>query len=342
MNLLILGGTVFLGRHLVASAVARGHQVTMFNRGRHDSELFFEVEKLHGDRRVDLEKLSGRRWDAVIDTCGYVPSAVRASARLLSQSVDHYTFISSQSVYADFEISGLDESYHVQTLTDDQVHEAESIEPGEGIVAVSYGAMYGGLKARCEQTVEEEMPGRTLSIRAGLIVGPNDYSDRFTYWVRRIAEGGEVLAPGKPDLPVQFVDVRDLADWIVHMAETRQTGIFNATGPNRRLTMKEVLSTIRDASESNASLTWVSEQFLKSADVAGWSELPLWLPSEDNIENFFSVDCSKANNRGLTFRQLQETARDTFEWDRTRNTDLRAGLSRDRETELLRTWHESQ
>lgn len=342
MKLLILGGTIFLGRYLVECALARGHKVTTFNRGRHDSELFPEVEKLHGDRRRDLGKLSGRRWDAVIDTCGYVPSAVRASTRLLFDSVDHYTFISSQSVYASFDVGGIDENYPVQKLTDEQVQEAEMIDPGGGIVAVSYGAMYGGLKARCEQTVEEEMPGRTLSIRSGLIVGPHDYSDRFTYWVRRVAEGGEVLAPGEPDSPVQFVDVRDLSDWIVRMAETRQMGIYNATGPDRKMTMLELLETCRDASDSKTRLIWVSEQFLKDAHVTGWSELPLWLPSEDNIVNFFSVDCGKAIRCGLTFRPLPETARDTLRWDRSRNTELRAGLARDRENELLRAWHEIQ
>ena len=342
MKLLILGGTVFLGRYLVENALARGHEVTMFNRGRHDSEIFPEVEKLHGDRRRDLSKLTGRRWDAVIDTCGYVPSAVRASAQLLSESVDHYTFISSQSVYADFDISGIDEKYRVQKLSDEQVREAESIDPGDGIIAVRYGAMYGGLKARCEQVVEKEMPGRSLSIRSGLIVGPNDYSDRFTYWVRRVAEGSEVLAPGKPDSPVQFVDVRDLSGWIVNMAETGQTGIFNATGPNRKMTMRELLETVRDASGSNATFTWVNEQFLKDEKVAGWSELPLWLPSEDNIVNFFSVDCGKAIQCGLTFRPLLETARDTLRWDRSRNMELRAGLTPDRESELLRAWREIQ
>lgn len=342
MNLLILGGTVFLGRYLVEGALARGHEVTTFNRGRHDSGILPEVEKLHGDRRRDLGNLSGRRWDAVIDTCGYVPSAVRASARMLSDSVDHYTFISSQSVYADFDVKGIDESYPVRKLADEQVQEAETIEPGDGIIAISYGEMYGGLKARCERTVEEEMPGRTLSIRSGLIVGPNDYSDRFTYWVRRVAEGGEVLAPGEPDSPVQFVDVRDLSDWIVRMAETRQTGIFNATGPDRKMTMQELLEMVREASGSKASFTWVSEEFLKDANVAGWSELPLWHTSESNIVNFFSVDCGKARRCGLTFRPTLETARDTLEWDRPRGTELGAGLRRDREIELLRAWHEIQ
>lgn len=342
MKLLILGGTIFLGRYLVESALERGHEVTMFNRGQHDSDVPLVVEKLHGDRRRDLAKLSGRRWDAVIDTCGYVPSAVCATARILCDSVDHYTFISSQSVYANFDVKGIDETYPVQKLTDEQVQTAEDIEPGNGIVAVSYGAMYGGLKALCEQTVEEEMPGRTLSIRSGLIVGPNDYSDRFTYWVRRLSQGGEVLAPGGTDSPIQFVDVRDLSNWIVRMAEARQTGIFNATGPDRRMTMQELLETTRDASGSKASLTWVSEEFLKYENVTGWSELPLWLPSEDKIVNFFSVDCGKAIRCGLTFRPLHETARDTYEWDSSRDTGLRAGLTSEREIELLHAWHGTQ
>ena len=164
-------------------------------------------------------------------------------------------------------MKGIDETYPIQTLTDEQVQEAEAIEPGDGIIAVSYGAMYGGLKARCEQTVEEEMPGRTLSIRSGLIVGPNDYSDRFTYWVRRVAEGGEVLAPADTDSPVQFVDVRDLSDWIVRMAEARQTGTFNATGPDAKMTMQQLLETLCEAFGSNAKFTWVSEEFLNDANV---------------------------------------------------------------------------
>jgi 2'-hydroxyisoflavone reductase len=216
------------------------------------------------------------------------------------------------------------------------------IEPSGEIVAVAYGEKYGGLKARCEATVNEEMPGRTLSIRAGLIVGPNDYTDRFTYWVRRIAEGGEVLAPGSQDQPVQFVDVRDLADWIVRMAENRQTGTYNATGPDRKMTMLEMLETFRNSFGGDSSLTWVGEEFLKKAEVKGWTEIPLWLPSEDNIFNFFSVDCQKAIQSGLSFRPLAETARDTLEWDKARTTELRAGLSREREVELLRAWRENQ
>ena len=340
MKLLILGGTIFLGRHLVESAVARGHEVTLFNRGRHDAPALPDVEKLQGNRRGDLHELNDRLWDSVIDTSGYVPGVVRSSARMLSGAVDHYTFVSSQSVYANFDIAGIDETHPVKELTEQQLIEAEAIDPGDGIIAVGYGELYGGLKAACERVVEEEMPGRALRVRAGLIVGPYDYSDRFTYWVRRLAEGGEVLAPGECDRPVQFVDVRDLADWLVSMAETRQTGTFNATGPDHRLTMEDLLCVCREASNSDGSFTWVSDEFLKSEGVAGWTELPLWLPAEDMIANFFSIEISKATRAGLVYRPLLETARDTLLWDKTNTKELRAGLSRERENELLQAWHE--
>lgn len=340
MKLLIIGGTVFLGKHVVEAALGRGHEVTTFSRGLHDEGLYTEVEKLRGDRRVDLSPLRGRRWDAVIDTCGYVPGAVKASAHLLAEMVEHYTFISSQSVYANYDVAGLDENHPVQELTDEQVAEAEAIEPSGGIVAVNYGAAYGGLKALCERAAENEMPGRTLNVRAGLIVGPDDYSDRFTYWVRRISEGSEVLAPANPGQPVQMVDVRDLAEWLVTMAERRRAGVYNATGPDGRLTLKEMLESCRDASASDARFVWVSEEFLKEAEVHGWSEIPLWMPAEDMIDNFFSVDCSKAIKAGLKFRPLVETARATLEWDRARGTEteLRNGLKRDKERALLEAW----
>ena len=342
MKLLIIGGTVFLGKRLVEAALARGHEVAMFNRGTRDDGMFPEVERLRGDRREDLSVLRGRRFDAVIDTCGYVPVAVRASARLLSESAEHYTFISSQSVYANYDEPGVDETHAVQKLSDEQVREAEAIKPEGKIIAVNYGEMYGGLKALCERAVEEEMSGRALSIRAGLIVGAGDYTDRFTYWVRRAASGGEALAPGEPERPVQLVDVRDLAEWLVRMAENRTAGIYNATGPAHKLSMRELLEACRSASGSDAGFTWVSDEFLKESEVAGWSEMPLWLDAEHNVANFFSVDCGKAINAGLTFRPLIETARATLEWDRTRDTELRAGLKRERETELLRAWHQKQ
>jgi 2'-hydroxyisoflavone reductase len=344
MKLLILGGTVFLGRHLVEAALARGHEVTLFNRGRHDSGLFPKVEKLRGDRRAgDLSALRGRRWDAVIDTCGYVPKEARASARLLAEAAEHYTFISSQSVYANFDAPGTDERAPVKTLTLEQVREAEQIEPTNPTIAVNYGEMYGGLKALCERAVEEEMNGRALSIRAGLIVGPYDYSDRFTYWVRRTSQGGEVLAPGNPDRPVQIIDARDLAEWIVRMMENGRTGIFNATGPDYRLTMRRMLEDCRSVSRSDARFVWVDDQFLREAEVAGWSELPLWLPAESLVTNFCSIDNSKAIAAGLTFRPLTETVRATLAWDSTRppEVELRNGLKREREVELLRAWKSS-
>src|SRR5262245_13833200 len=195
----MIGGTWFLGRHIVDSAIARGHDVTLFNRGRHNADLFSDVEKLHGDRDGELDVLRGRTWEAVIDTCGYVPRVVRASAELLKEAVEHYTFTSSMSVYADTSSKGLDETTPVGTLEDETVEQVT-------------GETYGPMKALCEKLIEEIYPRRSSFVRAGLIVGPYDYIDRFTYWVRRIARGGDVLAPGDPESPIQIIDARDLAD----------------------------------------------------------------------------------------------------------------------------------
>lgn len=341
MKLLIIGGTIFLGRHLVEAALAREHEVTLFNRGIHDDGLFPQVEKLKGDRTGDLQALRGRRWDAVVDTCGYVPKTVRASAQLLADAVEHYTFVSSQSVYANFDVPLMDESAPVQTLTAGQVRGAEEIKPTNPINAVNYGEMYGGLKALCEQEVSEVLTDRALNIRAGLIVGAHDYSDRFTYWVRRVVEGGEVLAPGQPARPVQFVDAKDLADWIVRMAEQRRAGTFNATGPDYQLSMEAFLEECRSATGSDARLDWVSDLFLETAGVEGWREIPLWMAPGNEVENFFSINCRRAINAGLTFRPLAETVRDTLAWDMRRPAEIarRAGLRPEREVELLQAWH---
>jgi 2'-hydroxyisoflavone reductase len=327
MQLLILGGTIFLGRHLVDAAAARGHAVTLFNRGQHNPELYPDVEKLRGNRDGDLEALRGRRWDAVIDTCGYVPRIVRASAELLAPSVDHYTFISSISVYAGMQTPGMDESAPVGTLEDASVEEVT-------------GATYGPLKALCEQAAETAMPGRVLNIRPGLIVGPHDPSDRFTYWPRRVARGGEVLAPGRPGRAVQIIDVRDLAEWTVRMVEGQQTGVYNATGPDHVLTMGEVLDACQDVSGSDARFTWVSEEWLREAGVAPWSELPLWVPEREENAGFSSIDCRQAFAAGLTFRPLTDTVRDTLAWvaDLPADREPRAGLKPEREQELLAGW----
>jgi 2'-hydroxyisoflavone reductase len=328
MKILIIGGTVFLGRHLVEAAQARGHEVTLFNRGQHNPELFADVEKIRGDRTraEDLKALQGRHWDAVVDTCGYVPRIVRMSAEALADYADHYTFVSTGSVYGDT-ATGPDESTPVVTMPDPTVEEVT-------------GETYGPLKALCEQAAEAAMPGRVLHVRAGLIVGPNDQSDRFTYWPVRVARGGEVLAPGRPDRAVQFIDVRDLAAWIIHMAEKKQAGVYNATGPATTLTMAQLLETCRTALGSDATFTWAPDQWLLEQKVGVWMEMPLWIPDGPS-DGFMFADIRKALAAGLTFRPLAETVRDTVAWDQTRPAELqrRAGLKPEREAELLALWH---
>lgn len=333
MKLLILGGTVFLGRALVESALARGHEITLFNRGKSNPELYPDVEKLHGERDGDLAALRGRRWDVVIDTSGYVPRYVRASAELLKDAVEHYTFISSISVYKDFSKPGFDESAPLATL-EQQTDEVT-------------GENYGAQKVLCEQAVEQALPGRALHVRAGLIVGPHDYSGRFTYWVQRIAKGGEVLAPGRPERPIQLIDARDLGDWCLDMAEARKTGVFNATGPDYRLTMGQYLDTCKTATNSTAQLTWVSEAFLKEKEVGSWIEMPLWLPEGADDDGFMRVNCQKALAAGLKFRPLLDTVRDTWNWvnhpDETqlagRLIEMKSGLAPEKEASVLQAWH---
>ena len=335
MKLLVLGGTVFLGRHVVEAATARGDEVTIFNRGRHNPDLFPEIERLRGDRDGDLSALEGRRWDAVVDLSGYVPRVVRASAELLADAVEHYTFVSSFSVYADHSRSGLDESAPVATVDDETTEDVDQ--------------HYGALKALCEREAERAMRGRALNVRAGLLVGPHDPTNRFTYWVTRIARGGDVLAPEPRDQQVQYVDARDLAEWILAMAEARKTGTFNATGPERPLTMEELLAAIKAATGSDARFVWVGEKFLLEAGVQPWSQLPLWLaPNADPAHaGFLSADVSSALRAGLGFRPLAETVRDTLRWaegdDRAAVKDYgvgvpRAGLDLEREAELLDAW----
>ena len=332
MKLLILGGTVFLGRALVSAALAAGDEVTLFNRGRHNPELYPAIEKLRGDREAGaagLAALGGRHWDAAIDTNGYLPRIVAESARALAGAVEHYTFISSISVFGDLSQHGADESAPVGTLADPTV---ETIS----------GETYGPLKALCEQAAEAAMPGRALIIRPGLIVGPHDPTDRFTYWPVRMARGGEVLAPGRPGWPTQIIDVRDLAEWTLQMVRRRATGIFNATGPAEPLPFGYVLEAGKAVSASDAQVTWVGEQFLLDQGVQPWSELPLWVPELDpSMAGFNSVNCSRAIEHGLTFRPLAQTIADTLAWHAGRPADheWRAGLSAAREAELLSAWH---
>lgn len=336
MKLLILGGTVFLGRALVDAALARGHEVTLFNRGQHNPELYPQVEKLRGDRDGDLSALAGRRWDAVIDTSGYVPRIVRASAELLAPNVEHYSFISSISVYSDNSQPGMDEGGPTGVLEDPATEEV--------------GPNYGPLKAACERTAEETMPGKVLNVRAGLIVGPHDRSDRFTYWPVRVARGGDVLAPGRPERVAQLIDVRDLAEWNVRMAESRTAGVYNVTGPQQPLPMGTLLETCKAVSGSDARLVWVDDAFLLEHEAGAWMELPLWIPeSRTEMVGFMRVSCARALADGLTYRPLAETVRATLEWNATRPAEetntakyglgvTGAGMKPEREVEILAAW----
>jgi nucleoside-diphosphate-sugar epimerase len=327
MRVLILGGTKFLGRHLVDSALGRGHQVTTFTRGKHDEVLPPAVERLTGDRDGDLSALAGHRWDAVFDTSGYVPRIVGASARLLAEQADVYVFVSSISVYKDWPgVSALDESYAVGVLEDPSVEEVN-------------GETYGPLKALCEREVEAAFSERCAIVRPGLIVGPYDPTNRFTYWPDRVARGGEVLAPGRPESLTQIIDARDLAEWLVMLAERRTTGVYNSTGPDRPLTMLSALETMRGVSGGDARFTWVSDDFLERNEVGAWMEMPLWIPEkEGSVSN---VNVNRALAAGLTFRPLEETVRDTLAWRKTLPADAEwpAGLKPERERELLALWH---
>jgi 2'-hydroxyisoflavone reductase len=327
MKLLVLGGAVFLGRHIVESALARGHEVTLFNRGQHNPVLFPAVEKLHGDRNGDLSALEGRQWDAVVDTSGFVPRIARASAEALCNSVKHYTFISSISVFAQIDKVGMTEDAPLATLEDETVEEVTN-------------ETYGALKALCEQAVEQTMPGRALIVRPGLIVGPDDPTDRFTYWPVRTARGGDMLAPGSPDQPTQFIDVRDLATWIVRMVEAGKTGVYNATGPDYTLTWGQFLEACKSVANRDTHLVWVGNAFaadLMEKEVANFQP---WVPEE--YASMRSVNCQKAFSEGLTFRPLADTIRDTLSWKNASPTskEMRSGLAPEQEEQLLREWKE--
>jgi len=333
MKLLVLGGTVYLGRHTVEAALARGHDVTLFNRGRTNPELFAAVERLRGDRDGDLSALEGRRWDAVIDPSGYLPRAVAASCALLRDTVSHYVFISSISAYADPTQPGISEEDALAPLPAGSPEEVT-------------GETYGPYKALCEREVMQAFPERCAVVRAGLIYGPHDQTDRSGYWPLRIAEGGEVLAPGPVDRPVQLVDVRDLGAWLVHVAEARVSGVFNGTGPRHPLTMGGYLEACRAASGSDARFVWMDEAWLLEQKVGPYSELPLWVP--ERFHAFEDVDVTRAIGAGIRYRALEDTIRDTLDWAkslpsgprtlRLRSLTIPNALSRERESALLDLW----
>lgn len=324
MKILILGGTKFLGRHLVDAALADGHDVTLFNRGKTNPGLFPGVEQLHGDRDGNLEALANGTWDVVIDTSGYVPRVVRASAELLKPRTKKYVFISSISVYADFDVEDIDENYPVGQVDDPTTEDVQ--------------AFYGPLKALCEQAVQDVYGDQALIIRPGLIVGPNDPTDRFTYWVRRFGQGGDVLVPGRPQRLQQFIDVRDLAEWTVRAAVSPLTGVFNATGPAERFTMGELVQEIQATVPGAGKPVWVGEEFLAQHEVAEWSEMPLWIAESHGWPGFEAANIDRAKQAGLTFRPVAETVRDTWVWDKDRAGAMVAGMDAKREADLLKEW----
>ena len=335
LKILILGGTGFTGPFQVRYAVARGHTVTVFNRGRRQADLPDSVEHLVGDRNDDLKALEGREWDVVIDNPTTLPNWVRLSGKLLKDACRQYVFISTISVYADNSKVGMDETTPVLEYTGDD--DPFSLELSS---AMRY---YGALKALSEREAAYWFPGRATIIRPGLIVGPGDESDRFTYWPVRIDRGGEVLAPNTPNDPTQMIDARDLAEWTIRMVEQGDIGVYNATGPEKPRPFGEMLNGIKSAIGSNASFTWVPQDFLQEQKVRAWSDLPVWVPQGPDMAGFMTGSVAAAVAKGLTYRPLDVTARDTLAYHKSRSPErqanMRAGLKAEREAEVLAAWH---
>ena len=333
LDILVLGGTAFLGPACVELALARGHRVTLFNRGRTNAHLFPSVEKIEGDRGESHAALAGRKWDAVLDTSAYYPRVVNEAMDALEGNIGHYVMISTISVYAAFDQPGMDETAAVATIEDESIEEVT-------------GESYGPLKALCEQAAEARMPGRVSNIRPGLIVGPLDRTDRFTYWPVRVSRGGEVLAPDRPEQTIQVVDVRDLAAFTLKCMEERIAGVYNATSAPGLFSIGELLETSKKVSQSDATFTWVSPEFLAEHEVAPWSEMPVWMPPEGEYAGFDQIDVQRATAKGLAFRPLEQTVRDTLDWWKTMpeldgepRTQLRAGIDPEKEQKVLEAWH---
>lgn len=334
LRLLILGGTRFIGVHMTALALERGHSVTFFNRGRTRPELFPQIERLKGDRNGELEALQGRKWDAVIDNSGYVPRHVRLSAELLAPNVQQYLFISTLSVYADLSAPLTEESPLAQ-LADPT---AEKVGP----------ETYGPLKAACERAAEAAMPGRVTILRPGLIVGPEDNTDRFTYWPARAARGGEMLAPNDPQDRIQFIDARDLAAFTLRVLEERTIGTFNVVTPPGEFTIGELVDASIRASVALARPSpppqpvWVPREFLEAQKVAPWSDMPVWVPAVGEAAGIADTSVARALKAGLTITPMDVTVRDTLAWHLARpaaeRAKLKAGIAPERERQVLAAW----
>jgi nucleoside-diphosphate-sugar epimerase len=295
MDLLVIGGTVFVGRAVVRAATERGHHVTIFHRGQHGEDAFPDVEHMHGDRTSDLSLLAGRKWDAVIDTCGFDAGTVGSAARTLSAGVGHYGFVSSVSVYSEWPAVAVDETGAVKPMGHEDA--------------------YGAGKVAAETAAEAAMPGRVLVSRPGLIAGPYENIGRVPYWLRRIAAGGEVLAPGDPDEPRQWIDARDLAAFHLDCAERGITGVYNTVSAPAHFTMRELLETCREVTGGDATFTWVDGATIVKAGIEPWRELPVWLwDGAADVSATWSVDVSKALAAGLTARPMRDTVADTWAW----------------------------
>lgn len=331
LKILVLGGTGFIGPHTVQYAMDRGHEITLFNRGRSNTHLFPELEKLVGDRNGDLESLRGRRWDVCFDNNASNIDWVEYSTEFLKDSVDRYHYVSSRSAYSD--LSSIPMGIHAPTFT----FETAGVEPGAERLP------YGLQKALCERQVQKIFPEHSTIFRPGLIIGPGDHTDRFTYWPVRIHRGGEVLAPSDGYDPVQIIDVRDFTEWMVRVAENEYNGVFNCVGPATPRPMAELLYGIRAVTTAETTFTWVPLSFLAEHEVRPYSEMPVWLPPTPGREGFARFDLTPEVKRGFTFRPLAVTTKDTLDFHFSRPLErqqqLRAGISAEREAEVLAAWH---
>jgi 2'-hydroxyisoflavone reductase len=339
LRILVLGGTGFIGPHQVRYALARGHKLTLFNRGRRPKEWPAPVEELVGDRNTgNLEALQGREWDACVDNPTTLPFWVRDAGQVLKGKVGHYVFISTLSVYRGEKEEGQDESAALA-----EYKGADPMKETIDTLRANVETLYGPLKALSEKEAQTWFPGQATIVRPGLIVGPGDESDRFTYWPVRLDLGGEVLAPGDGSDPVQLVDARDLAEWTIRLVEARTLGTFNAMGPARELTMRAMLDATREAVASKATLTWVPAGFLEQQKVSAWGDMPVWVSGKGDTAGFSRRSNRKAVGAGLTFRPIADTARDTLAWWKAQPAErrakpLRAGLAPEREAEVLAAW----
>ncbi len=331
MKILVLGGTQFVGRAMAQAVLDRGHELTLFNRGKTAGDLFPAAEKLVGDRDGGLDALDGQSWDAVIDACGYYPRLVKDSALKLKDAVKTYAFVSTISVFSDTSAPGITESSPM------------SRDVGDGKEEFT-GEKYGPFKVLCEDEVQAVFPSNHLIIRPGLVTGPNDHTNRFGYWPARIAKGGDVLVPGKPERALQHIDARDLAAFTLHCLENNILGDFNATGPATVQTMADVVAASIEASGASADPVYVDEAFLLENEVQPWSELPFWIPeSSTDTAGLFQLNVQKAVDAGLTFRPLIETVRDAlaYENERAQAADFHNwanNLAPEKEKALLEKW----